>query len=198
MEGVEVLRFTEAEFEQWWAENNIQRHGNKYTIGYNRVVQELYIEHSKLMGVDKRFIIEDFEGYRYIIYKEILQDILEDENSYDVGQVVNARLIRDAGYNHSKIILCNRISDFEYRPSYRSMLFYLKVSHLISFEVEDVHVKQTHMTQQEFNGLIAKLKMTAHKFMLVDYNTIGVFDSPTNLLIYTRQSGIKKNKLRFV
>jgi hypothetical protein len=197
MEGVEVLRFTVEEFQQWWLENKIQNQSNDYNIGYSRIVQELYIEHSKLMGVERRFVIEDFDGYRHSAYEKVLQNILEREDSVEVGQVVNARLIRDAGYNHSKIILCNRISDFEYRPSYRSILFYLRIKyHYVCFDEESINVKQTHMRKEEFDNLVAKLNMSGAQYMMVDYNTIGILVSANNLMIYTRQYGIKKNRLR--
>jgi hypothetical protein len=188
--NVKIIKFSSyTKFEQWRHKNNIKYENNMSIIGYNRLILIAKVGDKESVYC----ILERFDGLRYTVRI----------NNYTIkrliyGQIVNVSISEKHEVNNSYYTSYDNYEiythkDFEYTPSYKSIITYCIKCNIGDFNKESIQVKQTQMSQEQFDGLIAKLKITGAQYNLVDYNTIGVINEE-KLSIYTMQQKIDKKE----
>jgi hypothetical protein len=185
------IRFRDKDrLEAWMKENNIEEQDilSHHILGYNRIVYDITIDD----GVYKYVVIERFDGRVDLISSNNIDKLIEYSYRNKCGMVANAEVQKGASDIIKTVLLTDdRLSTEDYIPSKSGILYYLHQADVSLWKEvkQNIETKETCMNEQQYQGLLAKLKMIGTPYILVDINTI-LIKSNGKALLYTKQKDI--------
>jgi hypothetical protein len=189
---VEKIGFKDfIELNRWCSHNNVGDGETSDIIGYCEIVQELVIGH---YSSHVEYVIKRFDGKKFHIRADTLERFfITHGSSYTIVNLTKEDCRNDYLGWIVTIIDKDKMTTRQHKPSFSMIREYLYSIYSFNPPVFEYETVKTKMKKEEFNNLVAKLRMIGAKFNIVDINTVGLMQG-YKLLLYTRQKEILEDE----